>query len=337
MMARLITWLICLFAALVDLGQERLKDVLLQTCRLINGGNLVPNIPNSLLLVFLVLVLKVELLVESLDLGLELSILPAVGSIEQGALLRVAVLQGLVDHPRAFVVLNVGTDLANEGGVTVRIQVVVLDLEVLTQGDEDVVGLTEVLRGGKLKVVQRKGNGEIEAVVCRLVGHDEHVFLHGEVVQVDFVFGGRDKIAQLAQFRLPGSLVEQLEEVDVCRVRAEMLLEDDIDTGLEHKGIVDGNQTDTLLTVPTGLATTSDGAVHHVITDQEESLEQLREPAQSAEVLELFIVEGLLEKSQTGIGNRETAIQLSTRDIDIDGLKNKKNTVSKQFSLVLSV
>lgn len=246
-------------------------------------------------------------------------------------------LQGLVDQPRALVVLNVGTNLANEGGVTVRIQVVVLDLEVLTQGDEDVVGLTEVLRGGKLEVVQGKGNGEVEAVVCRLVGHDEHVLLHGEVVKVDLVFGGRDQITQLAQFRLPGNLVEQLEEVDVCRVRAEMLLEDNIDSGLEHKGIVDGNQTDTLLTVPTGLATTSDGAVHHVITDQEESLQQLCEPAQSAEVLELLIVEGLLKKSQAGIGNGETAIQLSTGGVDMEGLKNRKNTVSKQFSVILSM
>lgn len=116
-----------------------------------------------------------------------------------------------------------------------------------------------------------------------------------------------------------------------------MLLEDNIDSGLEHKGIVDGNQTDTLLTVPTGLATTSDGAIHHVITDQEESLEQLCEPAQSAEVLELFIVEGLLEKSQTGIGNGETAIQLSTGGIDIDGLRNRKKPSAKQFSVALSV
>jgi hypothetical protein len=116
-----------------------------------------------------------------------------------------------------------------------------------------------------------------------------------------------------------------------------MLLEDNIDSGLEHKGIVDGNQTDTLLTVPTGLATTSDGAVHHVITDQEESLQQLCEPAQSAEVLELLIVEGLLKKSQAGIGNGETAIQLSTGGVDMEGLKNRKNTVSKQFSVILSM
>ena len=98
-------------------------------------------------------------------------------------------------------------------------------------------------------------------------------------------------------------------------MRAEMLLEDDIDTRLEHKGIVDGNQTDTLLTVPTGLATTSDGAVHHVITDQEESLEQLREPAQDAQVLELLIGQGLLEEGETGVGDGKTAVELATRSV----------------------
>ena len=309
-----------LFAALVNLAQERLKHLLLQSGRLINGRDLIADVRNHLLLVVLVDVLQVELLVQSLHLGLELSVLSAVGSVEQLALLGIAALQGLVDQPRALVVLDIGTDFANEGRVTVRIQVVVLDLEVLTQGDEDIMGDLKVLGSGKLEVVQRQRNGEVETVVCRLIGDNEHVLVHGEVVEVDIVLGSCNQVAQLAQFRLPGDLVEKFEEVDVGRVRAEVLLEDHIDSGLEHEGVVDGDQTDSVLAVPAGLATTGDGAVHNVIADQEESLKQLSEPAQGAEVLELLISERLFQ-SQTGVGDGETAIQLSTRDIDIHGLE----------------
>lgn len=195
-----------LFAALVNLAQERLKHLLLQSGRLINGRDLIADVRNHLLLVVLVDVLQVELLVQSLHLGLELSVLSAVGSVEQLALLGIAALQGLVDQPRALVVLDIGTDFANEGRVTVRIQVVVLDLEVLTQGDEDIMGDLKVLGSGKLEVVQRQRNGEVETVVCRLIGDNEHVLVHGEVVEADIVLGSCNQVAQLAQFRLPGDL-----------------------------------------------------------------------------------------------------------------------------------
>lgn len=323
---------ICLLAALVDLAQERLEDLLLQTRGLVNGSNLGADLPDSLLLVLLVDILNVELFVESLDLGLLLSVLAAVSRVEHLALLRVAALKGLVDHPRALVVLDIGSDLANEGRVTIGIEVVILHLEVLAQGDEDVVGLLEVAGGRELKVVEGQSNGEVEAVVRGFIGDDEHILFQGEVVEVDLVFGGGDQVAQLAQFGLPGDLVEQLEEIDVGGVRAEVLLQDDIDSGLEHEGVVDGNHAHSVVAVPAGLTTTGDGAIHHVIADQEESLKQLGEPAQSAEVFELFIVERLLQESQTGVGDGETTVELSTGDVDIDGL-SEDHIVSKLLLL----
>lgn len=194
------------------------------------------------------------------------------------------------------------------------------------------MSLLEVLGGCELKVVERQGNGEVEAVVSGLVGNNEHVLFQGEVVEVDLVFGGGNQIAQLAQLGLPGDLVEQLDKVDVGGVGAEVLLQDDIDSGLEHEGIVDSDHAHSVLAVPAGLTTAGDGAVHHVIADQEESLEQLSKPAQSAEVFELFIVERLLQKSQTGVGNGETTVQFSTGDVDIDGLP-QNHTVSKPLFL----
>jgi hypothetical protein len=37
-------------------------------------------------------------------------------------------------------------------------------------------------------------------------------------------------------------------------------------------------------------------------------------------VLELFIGQGLLQERKTGVGNGETAVELSAGDIDIEGL-----------------
>ena len=195
------------------------------------------------------------------------------------------------------------------------------------------MGLFEVLGGRELEVVEGQSNGEVKAVISGLVGDDEHVLLQGEVVKVDLVFGGGDQIAQLAQLGLPGDFVKQLDEVDVGGVRAEVLLQNDIDSRLKHEGIVVGDHAHTVLAVPAGLTTTGDGAVHHVITDQEESLEQFSEPAQSAEMFELFIVEGLLQESQTGVRDGETTVQLSTGDVDIDGLAEKLNCQQAIVSL----
>jgi len=221
--------LLRLFGPLVDLAEEGLEDLLLETLGLIHGRNLGPQLTHHFLLVLLVQLLQLQLVEDLLHLGLLLLVLAAVGIVEHLALLGSAALDGLVDQPRALVVLDIGANLADNRGVTEVVQVVVLDLEVLTQGDKDVVGLLEVLLGGDLQVVHSQSHGQVEAIVGGLVGDDEHVLVHGEVVQVDIVLGGGDQIAELAQLGLPGDLVEELDDVDVGGVRAEALLQDEVD------------------------------------------------------------------------------------------------------------
>jgi hypothetical protein len=76
------------------------------------------------------------------------------------------------------------------------------------------------------------------------------------------------------------------------------------------------------MAVPAGLATASDGAVHNIIADQEESLEQLGEPAENAQVLELLLGQGLLKEGETGVGDGETTVKLATRGVDKQRLFN---------------
>ena len=67
--------------------------------------------------------------------------------------------------------------------------------------------------------------------------------------------------------------MEDLEEVNVARVLAEVLLEEEVDGALEHEGVVDGDVVHALDAVPAGLTAAGDGLVHHVVRDEEERLE----------------------------------------------------------------
>lgn len=141
--------------------------------------------------------------------------------------------------------------------------------------------------------------------------------------------GGSDQVTKLTQLSLPGGLVEELDQVNVGGVRAEALLEDKVDGGFQHEGIVDGNEADALLAVPAGLTTAGDGAVHNIITHQEESLQKLGEPTQDAQVLELFIGEGLLQEGKASIGNRETPVQFATRSVNIERLSMEETWLAE--------
>lgn len=80
-----------------------------------------------------------EFVVQLFDLGLLRIILLSIIFIQDLALRRCAYQQCLIDQPPTLVVLDVRANLADEGGIAKRIEVVILDLEVLAQRYEDVV------------------------------------------------------------------------------------------------------------------------------------------------------------------------------------------------------
>jgi hypothetical protein len=280
-----------LFAPLVDLPEELRVDLLLHARRLVNGSNLLPQLIHARLLVFLVVLLEVELVEQLLDLGLALLVLLAVVLLEKLALLRCDFLQRLVDQPRALVVLDVCANLAKGLWVGEVVQIVVLHLEVLAHGDEDVLCLLEVGGRSLAGVEHGERDGEVEAVVCGLVDDDEGVLLEAEVVKVDVILGRGEQIASLAKLGLEGDFLEELDEVDVRSVGAEVLLEEDEDGGLEHEGVVNGDHADFGCEVPAGLATAGLGRVHDVVGDEEEGLQELDHPAERGGVEVLILSE----------------------------------------------
>lgn len=60
---------------------------------------------------------------------------------------------------------------------------------------------------------------------------------------------------------------------------SKMRAQENVYGALEHEGVIDGDHADARLAVPTRLASPGDGAVHNVVGDEEEGLEELNHPS----------------------------------------------------------
>lgn len=114
--------------------------------------------------------------------------------------------------------------------------------------------------------------------------------------------------------------MEQLNQVYVCRVRAEVFLEESVDGRFEHEGIVDSNHSDLRLTIPTWLSSTSDAGVHNIVGNEEESLEKLGHPSQRGRFEVLLFGEGSFEEDGDGVWDRHAAITFSSDGVGIERL-----------------
>ena len=168
--------------------------------------------------------------------------------------------------------------------------------------------------------MQRERDGEVEAVVGSLINHDGRELGHAEIRQVDLVLGRREQVAQLAALRLKGDGVEELEEFDVRWVRAEVLAQQDVERGLEHEGVVDGDGAHAGLPVPARLAPSRDGAIHDVVGYEEEGLQELRQPAEGGAGEEVRIGEGGGDEDGGGVEDGDAAVVFAAKGIVVEGL-----------------
>lgn len=63
--------------------------------------------------------------------------------IENFALFRVSLGKGLIDQPAALVILNISADLSNKGGIAIAVEVIILNLEIFTKRNQDILGFLE--------------------------------------------------------------------------------------------------------------------------------------------------------------------------------------------------
>lgn len=68
-------------------------------------------------------------------------------------------------------------------------------------------------------------------------------------------------------------IVESVNQIQITRLRAKVLLEGLEDEGLEQERIVDGNHLHIGLAIPARLSATRNGLVHDIVGHQEKRLE----------------------------------------------------------------
>lgn len=317
-----------LLLALVNLVKEDLKDFTLETSGLIDLSNSGSKVSSNLLLIVQKVLSNVELGKDSLDLSLGLGVLDTVVLVKNLALLSVGLLKGLVDDPAALVILDVGTDLANDSGVTVAVEVVILNLEVLTKRKEDVFSLLEVLGRVNASHVHGKSNRKVEGVESSLVSDNVRMLLKRKLGKVNFIFRGSEKIKKLTKLSLEGNLVEEFNKINVVGLLLEVVFKKNVNGSLEHKSVVDGNHTNLGGLVPARLTSTGDGAVHDIVSYQKVGLQKLDTPSKEGSLLVLFFgefIERLVLKKSVGVNNRETSVSLAADTVVDQTLQKKKN------------
>ncbi len=175
-----------LLGPLINLVKEALKDVPLQRALTLNLRDL-PNhrnkLPIDLLLIHRIPLPQIHLgaLKHHLDPPLALRVLPPIILVEDPPLLGRTHRQGGIHAPRTLVIEDIRADLPDLLRRAGKVEEVVLDLEVLAEGDEDGfgegVGLDGLVPGWvglwDVEHVHGEGDGEIEGVVCSFVDHDQ--------------------------------------------------------------------------------------------------------------------------------------------------------------------
>jgi hypothetical protein len=68
-------------------------------------------------------------------------------------------------------------------------------------------------------------------------------------------------------------VMEELKQINVVAGALEILLQEEEDAGFQDEGVVDGDGTNAILAVPTGLTATGDRGIHHIVSNKEVGLQ----------------------------------------------------------------
>src|SRR2546430_17315586 len=110
-------------ASLVDLGKETLKDLLPHPFAFVDARNHFLDFADAALFVVAVNAGQVQFAEQFFHPGFGSVIFSSIVFIQQSPLLRGALQESLIDQPPTLIVLDVGPDFANYGGVAECIQV----------------------------------------------------------------------------------------------------------------------------------------------------------------------------------------------------------------------
>lgn len=180
--------------------------------------------------------------------------------------------------PLAVVVSTDGSVLSDLGGLTIAVEVVVLDLELLAELDADLTRECELLGRVVAAEDHARCDGQVEGVDGRLERHDAVVDVEVELLEQLGVFASlrlRQQVEHLAHLRLVAHGLEQLGHLQLAlrTGRAEILVEQEPDERLQDQRVVDGVELHVGDEVPARLLATRLRAVHDVVGHQEQGLQ----------------------------------------------------------------
>mmetsp|Transcript_66872 Transcript_66872/g.131171 ORF Transcript_66872/g.131171 Transcript_66872/m.131171 type:complete len:420 (+) Transcript_66872:192-1451(+) len=279
-----LTWP-CLLGALVDLLEEDVEDGPRQ--QPVDGGPESHDLVVALLLVDFVQVFELQVPVHLLHLGHFRVVPKPVVRLERAALLLgdLELAVRLAEQPPALLVLNVRAYFPNHlfGGVAV--EVVVLRLEVDPHHHEDLSRVVVRLLVLDAKHDHAERDRAVERVERRLVLDDESPAVDREVLdgQVE-----AQSVQQLPALRLERGLKEEVNELHVVLLAAEVALEHLEHQHLDEERVVDGDLLHVGQFVPAGLPAAGHRVVHDVVRHEQPRLHPLDGPAQHGEAADFL-------------------------------------------------
>lgn len=125
-------------------------------------------------------------------------------------------------------------------------------------------------------------------------------------------------------------LMEQFNEFNIIICISEIFLQKDVDARFKNEGIIDSNHTNALSLIPTGLSTTSDGCVHDIIRNQEESLKlqikckyillfpfyttyEFNKPTKDGGLEDIVFSDWFSLQDTNSVDNRDTTVQFTCK------------------------
>ncbi len=264
--------------SLVNLAEQKLKDF---SWHLLDLRKQQLDRSVRLLLICVENVLQIQLCIKLLDLCHLAGVVLSIVLLQHLALLGRDQVQRLHNQPRALVVLDVSSHLANDLGRTVAVQVVVLDLEILAHDQQDLASGAIETRLSDARHDHAQCNWQIEAVKRGLVLDNGDVSVESESIEVDDPsLRLRSQVEQLAQLGLASDLDEKVHQLRVETLVAEILLENLVHAALQDEAVVDRDQLHFGQAEPARLPSASHAVIHDVVRHQEKGLQELHAPPQ---------------------------------------------------------
>mmetsp|Transcript_11238 Transcript_11238/g.24187 ORF Transcript_11238/g.24187 Transcript_11238/m.24187 type:complete len:229 (+) Transcript_11238:3167-3853(+) len=178
-----------------------------------------------------------ELLIQLLHFSDKLWVIPPITPLQHRAFIgsKLGTLKSLDHQPRAFVLLNVGSDLTNHLWISETVKKVILCLEIFADREADFSRRIVVLRFRNSRKPHADRDREIKRIVCCLVAIDSVKRFRIKRFQLDLAWSRlRSQIEKLPNFRCVRDFLKQLDDAQIRLVRAQDVPQHAIDLRLEN-------------------------------------------------------------------------------------------------------